>query len=68
MHRLTQAIIRTHLTPEQADIVRAQAAALLAASHPGDETLPANWPAWARLLPHLLARRPRLPALRPSTR
>jgi hypothetical protein len=58
MHRLTQAVIRTRLPPEQADTVRAQAAVLLAASHPGDEELPANWPAWARLLPHLLALNP----------
>src|SRR6202042_1192817 len=43
MHRLTQAVIRTRLPPEQADTVRAQAAVLLAASHPGDEELPANW-------------------------
>ena len=55
MHRLTQAVIRTRLTPGEADTVRAQAAALLAASHPGDCDLPVNWPAWARLLPHLLA-------------
>jgi Tetratricopeptide repeat/NB-ARC domain len=53
-HRLTQAIIRTRLSPGEAAIIRAQAAALLSASHPGDERLPSTWPGWARLLPHLL--------------
>jgi hypothetical protein len=55
MHRLTQAIIRTRLPAGQAAAARAQAAALLTASHPGDEELPSTWPGWARLLPHLLA-------------
>jgi hypothetical protein len=54
-HRLTQAIIRTHLTTDKAGDVRAQAAELLTSSHPGDEELPSTWAAWARLLPHLLA-------------
>jgi hypothetical protein len=58
MHRLTQAIIRTRLAPDETSEARAQAAALLAASHPGDYELPANWPEWARLLPHLLALNP----------
>ena len=55
MHRLIQAIIRTRLTAAQAIAVRAQAAALLAASHPGDYNQPSSWPGWAQLLPHLLA-------------
>ena len=55
MHRLTQAIVRGHLPPGQAAAAREAAAALLAASHPGDQELPATWPGWARLLPHLLA-------------
>ena len=55
MHRLTQAILRGYLPPEQAADIRAGAAALLAANHPGDEELPSTWPGWARLLPHLLA-------------
>jgi hypothetical protein len=54
-HRLTQAIIRTRLSPGEAEAAQAQAAALLAASRPGDEKLPSNWRGWARLLPHLLA-------------
>ncbi len=30
------------------------AGAILAASHPSDSDAPGTWPAWARLLPHLL--------------
>ena len=55
LHRLTQAIIRDHLTPEETATTKSLAAAALAANHPGDKDLPANWPSWARLLPHLLA-------------
>ena len=55
MHRLTQAIIRSCLPPEQATATRALAEAILAASDPGDTDAPGTWPAWARLLPHLLA-------------
>jgi hypothetical protein len=55
MHRLTQAILRGHLLPDHAAETRDEAAALLAANHPGDEALPSTWPDWARLLPHLLA-------------
>jgi hypothetical protein len=54
-HRLTQAIIRARLSPDEAAAARAQAAALLTASHPGDTDLPSTWPEWGRLLPHLLA-------------
>jgi hypothetical protein len=55
MHRLTQAIIRDHLPSGVGADAKALAAALLAANHPGDAELPRTWPAWARLLPHLLA-------------
>ncbi len=55
MHRLTQAIVRGHLAPDVAATTKSLATAVLAASHPGDEELPATWPDWARLLPHLLA-------------
>ena len=58
MHRLTQAIIRSCLPPEQAAATRALAEAILAASDPGDTDAPGTWPAWARLLPHLLALEP----------
>ena len=55
MHRLTQAIIRSSLPPDQAAAARDLAEAVLAANAPGDTDEPGTWPAWARLLPHLLA-------------
>ncbi len=55
MDRLTQAILRGYLPPEEAADTRDGAVALLAANHPGAEELPSIWPGWARLLPHLLA-------------
>ena len=55
MHRLTQAILRGYLPPEQATITRALAEAILAANNPGPPGDPAAWPGWARVLPHLLA-------------
>jgi hypothetical protein len=55
MHRLTQAIIRGHLGPEQSAAARAAAEVVLAASRPGTPGDPETWPGWARLLPHVLA-------------
>ena len=55
MHRLTQAILRDRLKPEQAAATRARTEAILAASNPGDPTNPGTWPRWAQLMPHLLA-------------
>ncbi|MGH3159847.1 MAG: FxSxx-COOH system tetratricopeptide repeat protein, partial [Streptosporangiaceae bacterium] len=55
LHRLTQAILRDRLTATQASATRACAEAILAACNPGDPANPATWPAWGRLLPHLLA-------------
>ena len=55
MHRLTQAILRDRLTPVQAAAARTCTEAMLAASNPDDPPNPATWPAWARLMPHLLA-------------
>jgi TIR domain/Tetratricopeptide repeat len=55
MHRLTQAILRERLTPDQAAATRENADAILAASNPADPENPATWPQWARLMPHLLA-------------
>src|ERR1022692_1570397 len=55
MHRLTQAILRDHLTPERADATRALAGKVLTASDPGDPADPAAWPGWAQLLPPILA-------------
>jgi tetratricopeptide (TPR) repeat protein len=54
MHRLTQAVLRDRLMPEQAAATRAQAEAILAAGNPGDPPDPDTWPQWARLMPHLL--------------
>ena len=59
MHRLTQAILRDRLTPEQAAATRARTEAILAASNPGDPENPVTWPRWARLMPHSAGRRPR---------
>jgi tetratricopeptide (TPR) repeat protein len=55
MHRLTQAILRDTLTPDQAAETRDRTEAILAASDPGDPANPATWPRWAPLMPHLLA-------------
>ena len=55
LHRLTQAILRDQLGAEEAAVMRRCADAILAANDPGDPTNPSSWPAWARLLPHLLA-------------
>jgi hypothetical protein len=54
MHRLTQAVVRSSLPPDQATAARDLAGAVLAASSPSDADAPGTWPAWARLLPHLL--------------
>jgi hypothetical protein len=55
MHRLTQAIIREHLSRKESDRARDAAVQTLTANRPGDGQLPANWPVWASMLPHLLA-------------
>ena len=54
-HRLTQAILRDSLTPEEAAATRERIAAILAASDPRDPGNPGIWPRWAQLMPHLLA-------------
>ena len=55
MHRLTQAILRDRLTPEQSAVTRKYSEAILAAGNPRDPDNPVTWPRWARLMPHLLA-------------
>jgi len=55
VHRLTQAILRGYLPPEEAAAFRVLAEKVVAASDPGDQDLPSNWTAWAHVLPHLLA-------------
>ena len=58
MHRLTQAVLRDQLirvASERAAMTRQQAATILIANDPGDPDNPISWPAWAQLLPHILA-------------
>ena len=55
LHRLTQAILRDSLAPEQAAATREQSEALLVAGEPGSPADVTTWPRWARLMPHLLA-------------
>jgi len=55
LHRLTQAILRDRLTPEQAAATRRRTETILAASYPRDRPNPTTWPRWARLMPHLIA-------------
>ena len=61
VHRLTQAILRDGLTPEQARTTREQAGGILAANNPGTADDFATWPDWARLVPHVLAVDPGAP-------
>jgi tetratricopeptide (TPR) repeat protein len=56
MHGLTQAILRVHTQPPAQAAARALAEEVVAANSPDDVgDNPGTWPAWARLLPHLLA-------------
>ena len=55
LHRLTQAILRDRLTPEQAAATRGCSEAILAAANPRGTNNPVSWPRWAQLMPHLLA-------------
>jgi hypothetical protein len=55
VHRLTQAILRDRLSPDEAAATRVCSEVILAASDPGDPPNPVTWPRWARLMPHLLA-------------
>ncbi len=55
MHRLTQAILRGSQPPGQAEAARDLAGRVLKGNYPGDPNTPGSWPAWARVLPHLLA-------------
>jgi Tetratricopeptide repeat/NB-ARC domain len=67
MHRLTQAVVRSHLDHPQAAAMTAAAEAILAAARPENGVHdPRGWPVWARLLPHLLVIHPaaRPPGLR----
>lgn len=55
LHPLTQAVVQAQMgAGERADAAFA-AEALLVAASPADVADPANWPAWAAVVPHLLA-------------
>ncbi len=59
LHRLTQAVLRDRRDPEQHAQDRVVVERLLAAAESGnDGSDPNSWPAWATLLPHLLANDP----------
>lgn len=58
MHRLTQAILRDHLPPEQARSTQASAEAVLAGNDPGDPQDPASWSGWSLIVPHLISLNP----------
>ena len=57
LHRLTQDILRDQLGPQRTDM-RACANAVLTANDPGNADEPSTWPAWAQMMPHLLAADP----------
>lgn len=54
MHRLTQAIIRTALPPEQATGICRGAEAVITANVPEDPEQPAAWATYARIVLHIL--------------
>jgi hypothetical protein len=58
MHRLTRAILRDRLTPDQMAANRLATEVILAANDPGNPDDPASWPGWAQLLPHILTIEP----------
>jgi len=60
VHRLVQAVTLDQLPGDAAETWRRAAKRLIAAALPGDAADPANWPAYAALLPHAEA------ALRPE--
>ncbi|MGW1391033.1 FxSxx-COOH system tetratricopeptide repeat protein [Streptomyces nigra] len=53
VHRLTQAVLRDQMPPDQAVAIRKDAVIVLAAGNPGDPQRPDFWPGWAALTPHL---------------
>ena len=56
LHRLTQAIVRGQLGAEAGARCRALAESMLVAARPaGDPRDSSTWPAWATILPHVLA-------------
>ena len=55
LHRLTQAVLKDQLSPEERAVAACNASVLLAAAFPGGAWEPTSWPRWPDLLPHLLA-------------
>ena len=71
VHRLTQAVVRSQLEPSAYAELSAHLESVLGGMNPGGPKDPENWPAWGRLLPHLLAVDPARtsdPALRECAR
>jgi DNA-binding SARP family transcriptional activator len=58
VHRLVQAVIRERLPRDRQQVTAQQMLALLAAASPGDPEDSANWAAYAKLAPHVLATAP----------
>jgi tetratricopeptide (TPR) repeat protein len=54
VHRLTQAVVRSQMESKASAELSAHLETIIGRMNPGDPVDPANWPAWARLLPHLL--------------
>ena len=54
-HRLVQAVARDVASAAERESYRRLAHQLLADADPGDPELPANWPVYAALLPHVLS-------------
>ncbi|WP_052745346.1 FxSxx-COOH system tetratricopeptide repeat protein [Streptomyces sp. WM6386] len=55
VHRLTQAVLRDQLGPEEHRRAAHIASVLLATAYPGQASDPSTWELWPDLLPHLLA-------------
>ncbi|WP_327679921.1 FxSxx-COOH system tetratricopeptide repeat protein [Kitasatospora sp. NBC_00458] len=53
VHRLVQAVLRDQVGGGERAEIRAVVHAALAAANPGEPDIPANWPQYAALLPHL---------------
>jgi hypothetical protein len=62
IHRLLAAVIRAHQSPADRRTSATAVRRLLAGAATGDPAQPNSWPAWTRLIPHLLA----APALHPD--
>ncbi|GAB7044094.1 MULTISPECIES: FxSxx-COOH system tetratricopeptide repeat protein [Catenuloplanes] len=58
LHRLTIMVVADQLDAHESSAVHASAQSLVAAATPGDSRHPESWPAWSRLMPHLLALEP----------